>query len=73
MHEFQEGEEARVIRHGAQVELMVFRQIGDFVYVFDKNNRAYQYHVRDVMPARTLFTHTHEQEMSSGAGAHSER
>ena len=61
MHEFQDGEEARVIKHGVEVEVMVFRQTGDLVYVFDKENRAYQYPARDVMPARTLYTDTHEQ------------
>jgi hypothetical protein len=65
MHEFQEGEEAKVIRRGAEVELMVFRQIGDFVYVFDKENRGYQYHVRDVKPATTLYTDAHEKVMSA--------
>jgi hypothetical protein len=73
MHEFQDGEEARVIKHGTEVEVMVFRQIGDLVYVFDKANRAYQYRVRDVLPARRLYTDTHEHGMSSGAGVHSER
>lgn len=56
VHEFQDGEEAKVIRHGVEVEVMVFRQTGDFVYVFDKENRAYQYRARDVMPAKRLYT-----------------
>lgn len=51
MHHFQDGEEARVIRNGADLPVVVFRQLGEVVYVFDGANRAYQFHVEDVRPA----------------------
>jgi len=73
MREFHDGEEARVIQHGVEVEVVVFCQSGDWVYVFDKANRAYQYRERDLMPVRTVQANTHEQRMSRGVGVHSER
>ena len=50
MHHFQNGEKARVLKHGVEVEVIVFRQLGEFVYAFDDGNRAYQFHVGEVLP-----------------------
>ncbi len=52
MHEFQDGEEARVVLHGIEVEVVVFRQCGELVYVFDQKNHAYQFHVKNLKPAK---------------------
>ena len=51
MHQFHEGEEATIIKDGVEVEVVVFRQSGEAVYVFDKANRAYKFHVEDLLPA----------------------
>ena len=51
MHHFQDGEEARVMKNGAEVSVIVFRQLGEAVYVFDSASRAYLFHVKDVRPA----------------------
>lgn len=67
MREFQDGEVARVLRHGIEVEVVVFRQLGELIYVFDKKNRPYQFHVRDVLPARSSCTDTTEPGMSFSA------
>ena len=68
MRNFQDGEEARVIKHGVEAEVTVFRQIRDVVYVFDKANRAYQYRAGDLLPAKAFYAETHETAMSNGAG-----
>lgn len=52
MHHFQNGEAAKILKHGVEVEVVVFRQLGEFVYAFDKGNRAYQFRVKDVLPVR---------------------
>lgn len=51
MRDFQNGEEARVLKRGVEMEVIVFRQSGEFVYVFDKENRLYQFHFSEILPA----------------------
>lgn len=63
MHDFRDGEEARVLQHGIEVEVVVFRQSGELLYVFDKQNRLYQFHVRDVSPARGVYRDTCKNDM----------
>lgn len=49
MHTFQEGQKARVMKDsGAEVEMIVFHQSGELVYLFDRANRYYLFHNRDV-------------------------
>ena len=64
MHQFQDGDEARILRRGVEVEVRVFRQSGELVYIFDMENRPYQLHVRDVLPVRRGCADTSEHEVS---------
>ena len=52
MHHFENGEAAKVIRHGEEMEVIVFRQLGEFVYAFDNKNRVYLFRATDVAPMR---------------------
>jgi len=51
MHIFQDGEEARILKRGVEAEAIVFHQSGEIVYVFDRENRPYQFHVESVVQA----------------------
>lgn len=53
MHKFQEGEKASVMKHGAEVEMIVVHQAGELVSLFDRTNRYYLFHIMDVRPARS--------------------
>ena len=48
LRRFQNGEKATMVAHGTKVDVIVFRQTGDIVYVFDPSNRCYQVNVREV-------------------------
>ena len=53
MHKFQEGQKASVIKDGAEVEMIVFHQSGELVYLFDPANRCYLLHISDVCPVES--------------------
>ena len=53
MHKFQEGQKARVMKQGAEVEMIVFHQSEELVYLFDQANRCYLFHIRDVHPVKS--------------------
>ncbi len=54
VNQFHDGEQVRILKSGLEVEMIVFRQSGDWVYVFDRDNRVYQFHVSDVLgPVRS--------------------
>lgn len=65
MHDFHTGEPVRILKHGVEAELTVFSQQGEFVYVFDKRNRAFQFHVSNVFPLTRLHSDTHERDTSA--------
>jgi len=50
---FQEGQKASVMKDGDEVEMIVFHQSGELVYLFDRANRCYLYHIRDVRPVKS--------------------
>ncbi len=54
MKQFQDGEQARILKGGEEVEVIVFRQSGEWVYVFDRRNRVYQFHVSDLLRSATM-------------------
>jgi hypothetical protein len=53
VNEFWEGQKASVMKHGVEVEMIVFRQSGELVSLFDRSHRFYLFHVRDVQPLKT--------------------
>lgn len=55
MHKFEEGQKASVIRNsGAEIEMIVFHQSGELVYLFDQANRYYLFHIRNVRPVKSF-------------------
>lgn len=55
MNHFQPGEQLRIFKHGVHVDVVAFRQLGEFVYVFDEMIRMYQYRISDVVQVNTNF------------------
>ena len=53
MNTFREGQKACVMKHGVEVEMIVFRQTGELVSLFDRSHRFYLFHVKDVYPVKS--------------------
>jgi hypothetical protein len=53
VHKYQEGDKASVCKQGAEVEMIVFRQAGELVSLFDQSNRYYLFHIGEVRPVTT--------------------
>jgi hypothetical protein len=54
VHKFQEGQKASVMKDGgAEVEMTVFHQSGELVSLFDRANRYYLFHIRNVRPVKS--------------------
>lgn len=51
MHEFRAGEIVKIRDRGIEKEVIVFRHLGEVVYVFDRANRPYLFDVKDVIPS----------------------
>ncbi|KAA6458305.1 hypothetical protein DYQ86_20535 [Acidobacteria bacterium AB60] len=49
MEHFEVGDRVTILSHGMKMEVVVFRQLGAFVYLSDKENRVYQFPVDDVL------------------------
>lgn len=67
MHQFRDGDAAKILRHGIEVELFVFRQCGELVYVFDRRNHLYRLPVRDLMPAGSFDIETRDCQLCHGS------
>lgn len=62
----QEGQKATVLKEGVEVEMIVFHQSGELVYLFDLANRCYLFPVSAVRsvqnhPSGDVTVHQHSK------------
>ena len=67
MTKYREGQKARVMKHGIEVEMIVFRQTGELVSLFDRSNRFYLFHTRDVHPVSSPHSSISIRDISQHA------
>jgi hypothetical protein len=70
---FEEGQKVSVMKQGAEVEMIVFRQSGGLVSLFDRSNRFYLFQVKDVRPIKGYQSDISVCEPSRDAAVHEHR